>query len=121
MKKYTVALFLLFLSIASFSQLKSPEQFLGYPLGSRYTPHFNIVNYSRHVAETSPAMVKLEQYGTTNEGRPLLLLYVTSAENQPKLEQIRQNNLRLAGMTLDKAAPDEKGPSIVWLSYNVHG
>lgn len=121
MKKYTVALLLLFISIASFSQLKSPEQFLGYPLGSRYTPHFNIVNYCRHVAETNPAMVKLEQYGTTNEGRPLLLLYITSEENQPKLEQIRQNNLRLAGMSLDKAAPDEKGPSIVWLSYNVHG
>jgi hypothetical protein len=66
-------------------------------------------------------MVKLEQYGTTNEGRPLILLYVTSPENLSRLEAIRQNNLRLAGMTPDKMAPDEKGPAIVWLSYNVHG
>jgi hypothetical protein len=121
MKKVLIALLLLSVTIAAESQLKSPEQFLGYPLGSRYTPHFNIVNYCRHVAETSPAMVRLEQYGSTNEGRPLLLLFITSAENQARLDQIRQNNLRLAGLSTDKAAPDENTPSIVWLSYNVHG
>ena len=32
-----------------------------------------------------------------------------------------KNNLRLAGTALDKAAPDENAPAIVWLSYNVHG
>jgi hypothetical protein len=121
MKKFVLALVLLPVALCSFSQLKSPEQFLGYPLGSRYTPHFNIVNYCRHVAETSPSMVKLEQYGITNEGRPLLLLYITSAENLARLDQIRQNNLRLAGMSGDKTAADENAPSIVWLSYNVHG
>jgi hypothetical protein len=31
------------------------------------------------------------------------------------------NNLRLAGVAKDKIAPDEKGPVIVWMSYNVHG
>lgn len=112
---------LLFISSLALAQVKSPDQFLGYKLGARYTPHFNIVNYCKKVAESAPAMVKLEQYGTTNEGRPLLLLYVTSPENIENLEAIRQNNLRLAGMTLDKMAPDEKVPAIVWLSYNVHG
>ena len=112
---------LLFITSLAFTQVKSPDQFLGYKLGSRYTPHYNIVNYCKQVAEAAPNMVKLEQYGTTNEGRPLILLYVTSPENLPRLEAIRQNNLRLAGMTPDKMAPDEKGPAIVWLSYNVHG
>jgi len=112
---------LLFISSLALAQVKSPDQFLGYALGTRYTPHYNIVNYCKQVAEAAPAMVKLEQYGTTNEGRPLLLLYVTSPENMERLEAIRQNNLRLAGMTLDKMAPDEKAPAIVWLSYNVHG
>lgn len=121
MKRISAVLLFVFLAITSFSQLKSPEQFLGYPLGNRYTPHFNVVNYCRHVAESSPSIVKLEQYGSTNEGRPLLLLFVTSPENQLKLEQIRQNNLRLAGMGTDKTAPDTTAPSIVWLSYNVHG
>jgi hypothetical protein len=121
MKKVLAGVALLLICSLALAQVKSPEQFLGYALGSRYTPHYNVVNYCKQVAEAASNMVKLEQYGTTNEGRPLLLLYVTAPENLSRLEAIRQNNLRLAGMTADKMAPDEKGPAIVWLSYNVHG
>lgn len=102
-------------------KLQSPGQFLGYSLGSHFTPHFRIVNYFRHVAESVPDMVKLEQYGETYEGRPLLLAYVASPENLQKLDAIRLNNLRLAGMVKDKIPADGNAPAIVWLSYNVHG
>ena len=121
MKHVPAGVALLLISSLALAQVKSPEQFLGYKLGSRFTPHYNIVNYCKHVAEAVPGMVKLEQYGTTNEGRPLLLLYVALPENLSRLEAIRQNNLRLAGMITDKVPPDEKGPAIIWLSYNVHG
>ena len=108
-------------SYTSFSQsLKSPDDFLGYSLGSKYTPHYKIVNYFQQAAAAMPKMMKLEQYGTTNEGRPLLLAFVASEENFIKLEEIQKNNLRLAGMLNDKAG-DLNAPSIVWLSYNVHG
>ncbi len=67
-------------------------------------------------------MVKLEQYGETNEGRPLLLAYISSPDNIRNLEMIRMNNLRLANLTKDRMAPvEENAPAIVWLSYNVHG
>src|SRR5688500_3303565 len=121
MRKLVLSAPLLLLCCSLLSQVLSPEQFLGYRLGSRYTPHYNIVNYFRHVSEKVPEMVKLEQYGTTNEGRPLLLAYVASRDNLNNLENIRQNNLRLAGMTADKMAPNENAPAILWLSYNVHG
>ena len=108
-------------SYTSFSQsLKSPDDFLGYSLGSKYTAHYKIVNYFQQAAAAMPKMMKLEQYGTTNEGRPLLLAFVASEENFIKLEEIQKNNLRLAGMLNDKAG-DLNAPSIVWLSYNVHG
>jgi hypothetical protein len=121
MKHVPAVVALLLISSLALAQVKSPEQFLGYKLGSRFTPHYNIVNYCKQVAEAVPDMVKLEQYGTTNEGRPLLLLYVALPENLSRLEAIRKNNLRLAGMLTDKVAPDEKAPAIIWLSYNVHG
>jgi hypothetical protein len=106
----------------SFSQLKSPEEFLGYKTGSRYTPHWKIVTYFQHIASAASANVKLEQYGQSNEGRPLLLAFVSSAENMSRLEQIRLNNLRLANLGKDKTAPVEEGaPALVWLSYSVHG
>lgn len=100
--------------------VKSPDEFLGYPLGSKYTPHYKIVNYFQYVAIVAPQMMKVEQYGETTEGRPLLLSYITSSENFVKLDQIRINNLRLAGLLKDKPA-EMNAPAIVWLSYNVHG
>ncbi|MEO7984770.1 MAG: M14 metallopeptidase family protein, partial [Bacteroidota bacterium] len=110
---------LLFVLIGN-AQLKSPEEFLGYGIGTRYTPHFKLVSYFNHVAANSN--IRLQQYGETNEGRPLLVAFISSPENMKNLEAIRINNLRLANLAKDKAAPvEENAPAIVWLSYNVHG
>ncbi|MBO9657829.1 MAG: zinc carboxypeptidase [Chitinophagaceae bacterium] len=109
------------LSLLSFAQLKSPEAFLGYKIGTRYTPHWRVVSYYQYVAQTLPANVKLVQYGETNEHRPLYTAFISSAENISNLENIRTNNLRLANLAKDKAMPSENAPAIVWLSYNVHG
>jgi hypothetical protein len=51
-----------FVFVAANAQLKSPEEFLGYKIGTRYTPHWKIVNYFQHVAANATANVKLEQY-----------------------------------------------------------
>src|SRR5882724_9335965 len=122
LKRFALLAFL-FAEIYSLqAQVKSPEEFLGYKIGSRYTAHWKIVNYFQSIAAASPAMVKLQQYGETNEGRPLLLAFISSSANIQDLENIRRNNLRLANLSKDKAAAiEEKAPAIVWLSYNVHG
>ncbi len=120
-RKRSLLLLILFAThIVRAQSLKSPDEFLGYALGSKYTPHYKIVNYFNYVATAVSSQVKVEQYGETNEGRPLLLAFLASAENFSKLEEIRKNNLRLAGILTDKAA-DINAPSLVWLSYNVHG
>src|SRR6185312_16919536 len=108
------------ISSAALAQtVQSPSEFLGYHLGEQFTPHYRIVAYFNYVAQTVKN-VKLQQYGTTNEGRPLVAMFIASAENINRLEEIRTNNLRLAG--LDKTAPPTTNtPVIVWLSYNVHG
>lgn len=104
------------------AQLLSPAAFLGYEVGTRHTPHYQVQNYFRHVATAVPDRVKLLSYGITNEGRPLVVAFVSSPKHIASLESIRLNNLRLAGLTLDKMAPTEQDhPAIVWLSYNVHG
>jgi hypothetical protein len=122
MRKYILIVpVLLLLSVVSAAQLKSPEEFLGYKIGTRYTPHWKVVSYFQYVTQTLPTMVKLQQYGETNEHRPLYLTYISSEENMRNLENIRQNNLRLANLAKDKMAPVEETPVIVWLSYNVHG
>lgn len=117
---YLGTIFFLSLNLVQ-AQVKSPEEFLGYKIGSRYTQHSKIVNYFQHVAANDGTMVKLQQYGETNEGRPLLLAYISTADNIQNLENIRMNNLRLANSAADKVVAQENAPAIVWLSYNVHG
>lgn len=122
MKKLLIIGLLLGTAVTTWAQsLQSPEQFLHYKLGDKFTHHYKIVNYFQHVSQAASNMVKLEQYGETYEGRPLYLAYISTPENMAKLESIRQNNLRLANASRDKSAPQEDGTVIVWLSYNVHG
>ena len=66
-------------------------------------------------------MVKLQQYGKTNEGRALYLAFVSNAANISNLENIRVNNLRLAKQSGDNVAANTTAPAIVWMSYSVHG
>ncbi len=121
MKRLFVFVALCVMSFFAFAQVQSPEQFLGYKIGQRYSPHFKVVGYFKQVAERNSAMVKMEQYGETNEGRPLFLTFISTPENISNLEKIRLNSLRMAGQSPDKMAPTEQTPAIVWLSYNVHG
>lgn len=104
------------------AQLVSPGQYLGYEPGKRYTPHHKIVDYAKSVAAAKPDMVKFEQYGKTYEGRDLVLLYVSSPQNMLRLQEIRKNNLALTGMAKGvQPKVNEETPTIIWLSYNVHG
>lgn len=120
-KRSLLLILLVFLATVSIAQLKSPEEFLGYKPGTRYTPHWKVVNYFQHVAQVLPKSVKLQQYGETNEHRPLYLAFISAEENISNLESIRMNNLRLASLAKDKMMPSENAPALVWLSYNVHG
>ena len=104
MKKLFLVPAFIAIAFISIAQLKSPDEFLGYKLGTHFTPHFKIASYVYYIAAQVPDMVKVEQYGATNEGRPLLLAYIASKENFPHLENIRKNNLRLANAAMDKMA-----------------
>lgn len=110
---------LLFISTGLKAQtdLQSPEEYLGYELGSKWTPHYKVMNYFKYVSEQSP-LVTFEQYGTSNEGRELVIVKVASEENHGRLEEIRTDNLKRTGLMDGEPATDIP---IVWLSYNVHG
>ncbi|TXK50734.1 zinc carboxypeptidase [Pontibacter qinzhouensis] len=100
-------------------KIKTPAEFLGYKLGEQFSFHAQVVDYVNYLAAQAPNRLKVQEYGKTYEGRPLLLAYVANDENLQRLEQIRENNLRQAGVLPGQVQGNQ--PSIVWLSYNVHG
>jgi len=116
---FCVGLLLCLSVVATAQELQSPEQFLGYPLGSRYTQHHQVTAYFEYLA-SKKTNFKLVQYGKTNEMRPLLAAFISSPANMGKLEEIRQNNLKITGLQEGQAST-AAAPAIVWLSYGVHG
>ena len=127
MKKYC-ALLLVLISFtgSTFAQkIQSPAEFLGYKLGEQFTPHHKIVAYYEYLASVSKN-IKLQNYGKTNEGRPLFLAFVGSEIDIQRLESIRKSNLLQAGIKDDSSVLSPDGilkdqPVLVWFSYNVHG
>lgn len=115
-KLFFIIVLLCFTSIFC-QNIKSPQEFLGYELGTRFTRHYKVIEYFNHVANAS-SMVKIEKYGETNEYRELIVAYISSTKNIENLEQIRNNNLTQIGL---KTGDETSQTAIVWLSYNVHG
>lgn len=112
---YTLVLALLVVG-TSLAQ-KSPDEFLGYKAGERFTPHHRVVDYFEHLASTLPN-VDLVYYGESVEHRPLFVAIVSSPENMQNLEQIRTDNLKRTGLL--EGSPSTK-VAINWMQYNVHG
>ncbi len=119
MKYLKVSLLCLFWLNQALSQnILSPQDFLPHQLGDQFTPHHLLVDYLKHLAERSQK-VKLIEYGHTNEGRPLFLAFISNADNIQRLEEIRVDNLKRAGIISGQAS--NQPISIVWLSFSVHG
>lgn len=106
------------------AQPTAPSEFLGYELGTRFTPHHRIVDYFDHLAAES-GKVSIEQYGETWEGRPLTLAVITTESNQARIDEIRLRHRQLLNprkttfSALRRTAEEE--PVVVWLAFGVHG
>jgi len=119
MKKIILSFLFFSISLTSLNaQVKTPDEFLGYALGSRFTPHAQIVAYFKYLAGINKN-IKLVDYGKTYENRDLMIAIISSKDNMDNLEQIRINNLKLS--RAEKNANLNNQPAILWLSYNVHG
>jgi hypothetical protein len=83
-----------------------------YHSGNDFSRHHEVVRFFETLQSLYPNQVSLQTYGYTNEGRPLMLVFLASEKNFKNLEAMRMQHL--SGDT------SEQTP-IVWLSYNVHG
>jgi hypothetical protein len=102
-----------------YAQIRPPDDFLPHKVGEQFTEHAMLADYFRHVAGNSDR-VQLIEFGKTNQRRPQLLAIVSSPENMKRIEEIRLNNLRLAGLA-EGRADASKPIAVVWLGFSVHG
>ncbi len=101
----------------------TPAEVLGHRIGDAFTDPDGIARYVRQVASVSPR-VRVEPYGTTSEGRELLLVLVSSERNLARLEAIRKGLAALADPATPAAAVSSIAaatPAVVWIACSVHG
>ncbi len=95
--------------------IPTPEQFLGYPVGSQHTRHDKIVEYIKELSKASDR-VSYQIIGETYEHRQQIIAIFTASGNQSRLEDIRK--AQLAGQLTGNTA---QIPLVIHLAYNVHG
>jgi len=119
-RRAALPLLALVLTTTLAAQVPSPEQYLGYPIGERFTSHQRILDYFTELTKRSD-LITMRQIGETYEHRPLVLATITSAKNRAVLDSIQRNLASLAGGEGDVEALVKNTPAVVWLSFGVHG
>ena len=75
-------LLLLMSSVILTGQPKSPEAIFGFKVGADYklADYSQMLTFHRQLAKNSDRVL-LEEIGKSSEGRPMVLLYISSPEN----------------------------------------
>ena len=102
----------------AWGQLTSPADYFGYEIGDQFTYVYQAENYFKTLAEESDHL-SVAHYGSSYEGRPLYVAYISSPGNLARLDAIKESNQSKAGLTESRSINDQ--PIIIWLSYNIHG
>ncbi len=109
------------------TSITTPEQHLGWKIGTRHVRHHEVVSYARLLCEQSDRMTWLP-YGQTFGMRPLGVVIFSHPDRQARFETIIEQRQAWAyskphesvGDDLDSALL-QPPPSVAWLGYSVHG
>ncbi|WP_372919567.1 M14 family metallopeptidase [Salegentibacter sp.] len=100
-------------------EIPTPQDILGYIPGEWHVSHDLLLNYMRELARVSPR-INIETRGHTYENRPLILLTITSEENQENIEEIRKNHLALTEENASSIETEDM-PVVVNQGFSIHG
>lgn len=93
------------------------EEVLGYLPGSRITSPSETITYIRALADAAPNRVRLVQYATSAEGRPLHYLVLSAVENMTRIDAIKEDLQNIANGLVSNGS----ALPVTWLAYGVHG
>ena len=103
---------------ANFDQnIPTPKSIIGHEVGEWHVTHDKLVEYMKSLAKASDR-VTLENRGKTFEGRPLLLLTITSPNNHLRINDIRQRHI---DGTNNASIDVSNDPIIVYQGFSIHG
>ena len=117
--------FILVLSVGLLTaQLQSPEQVFGFKVGSdrKLADYSQMLTFYKQLANNSDRVI-LKEIGKSSEGQPMILLFISTAENLLQLDKWKKISSELARARIneDKAREHAKnGKTILWIDGGMH-
>lgn len=100
--------------------IPTPESIIGHKVGEWHVTHDKLVEYMKKLAAVSDR-ISIEDRGKTYEGRPILLLKITSPENHKNIETIRVEHLKLTENKESNQLNTTGMPAVVYQGFSIHG
>ncbi len=100
-------------------EIPQPKSLLGYEVGSWHVSHDQLVHYMTQLAASSDR-IQIENRGSTYEGRPILLLTITSPKNHQRIDEIKKAHLALTEASAEEIKLEEQ-PLVVYQGFSIHG
>jgi hypothetical protein len=98
--------------------IPTPKEVIGHEVGEWHITHDKLVTYMQTLAEVSDR-ITIENRGETFEGRPLLLLTVTTPENHRNIEEIRKAHINISENPENVNLSEM--PIVVYQGFSIHG
>ena len=99
------------------SKIPTPKSVIDHEVGEWHITHDKLIAYMKVLAASSNR-ISIENRGKTFEGRPLLLLTITSPENHENIEKIKEKHRKA---TNDVSVNVTKDPIVVYQGFSIHG
>lgn len=96
-----------------------PSDVLGFVPGEWHVSHDKLVQYMTAVAQSSDR-ISIENRGFTYENRPLILLTITSPNNQKNISELKKKHLRIVSGEVSESELSSM-PIVVNQGFSVHG
>lgn len=101
-------------------EIPTPESIIGHEVGEWHITHDKLIHYMRVIAEASDR-ITIDEHAKTYEDRPVILLTITSPDNQQNIDQIRIIQRALADPSQSGNLDVAEMPVVVYMGYSVHG
>ncbi|MCB0399236.1 MAG: zinc carboxypeptidase, partial [Winogradskyella sp.] len=99
------------------TNIPTPKSIIGHEVGEWHITHDKLVQYMRELAKVSDR-ITIEDRGQTFEGRPLILLTITSPTNHSNLDNIKQQHIEAT--ETDNTSVSNR-PIVVYQGFSIHG
>jgi hypothetical protein len=100
--------------------IPTPKSIIGHEVGEWHVTHDRMINYM-YALDKASDRISLQVTGYTYEGRPLLLLIITSPENHQNIESIRTQHVQLSDPSRSSSLDTKTMPIVFYIGFSIHG